>query len=178
MKKLMLLMSGLMIAALAFSPITYAGHGGGHGCSKGQCAMGGHSKCCKGGESSGCCKGGESTGCPLADKFFDKAHFFLDNWEEIGLSEDQVKTIKMMKMDVKKQMVKAKADMEIMMIDMKVKLMEPKVNVEGINAMIDQGSAAWSAGAKQTVQAYAKLKAVLSEDQMAKAKSIWMKKKH
>ena len=91
------------------------------------------------------------------------------------MSDDQVAQIKAIKMETKKAYIHASADMEIFDLDMEDKLSQPKVDVEGLNAMIDQASAGWGSGAKNMVATYAKLKAVLNDQQMAKAKEIWGK---
>ncbi len=118
----------------------------------------------------------ESSPCPIIDKIMKKAHFLLENWEEIGLSQEQVNTIKDLKLQDKKSMIRGGADMEIMMLDMKSKLSEEVLDVEGMNAMIDEGMAQMTQSAKASVDVYAKLKAVLTPEQVEKAKALWTKK--
>ena len=137
------------------------------------------SQCPSGGDHQMCGKSGSEDvdyPCPIVDKAMKKAHFYLENWEEIGLSEEQVDSIKGIKLWFKKQMVRGQADMEIMMLDMKAKLGEENIDVEGLNAMIDEGMAGMAKSAKASVEAYAKLRAILTPDQIAKAKEIWKKK--
>jgi hypothetical protein len=114
--------------------------------------------------------------CPITAKFMKKAAFFLDNRDEIGLSADQVKQIKGLELIGKKAAIKQMADMQMWMLDLEAKLSEEKVDVEGVGAMIDEGSAAMALSTKSMVANYAKLKEILTADQMAKAKEIWMKK--
>lgn len=120
--------------------------------------------------------GEEEYPCPIINKIMKKAHFLLENWEEIGLSPEQVDTIKALKLQAKKSMIRGGADMEIMMLDMKSKLSEDVLDVEGLNAMIDEGMAQMTQSAKAGVDTYAKLKAVLTPEQVEKAKAIWSKK--
>ena len=168
MKKISaLLMFVLLAMPLAAAPALANHHGKGC-CSHGKCSMKG--KDCSRGEC-----GKKSGGCPFVEKFMKKAHFFLENQAEIGLSEEQVSTIKTMKMDMKKSMIRHMAEHEIFMMDMEAKLGEPAMDVEGINAMIDQAMAGMTTGAKGTVAALVELKSVLTEEQMAKAKEIWKK---
>ena len=139
----------------------------------------------KGGECSHCSKGGDSEcskgdcggegGCPIMAAFKKKSHFFLENAQEIGLSDEQVTAIKAMKTQVKKWEIQQMAGMQIGMMDMEEKLHANPVDVEGLNAMIDQGMADMGKGAKELVATYAKLKAVLTPEQMTKAKAIWKK---
>jgi len=142
-----------LIAILAFpTALSYADHG--------QCPTG---------------KGGHK--CPVTEKFMKKAHFILENKDEIGLTEEQVKTIKDLKLKVKKGAIKQGADLEIMMLDVEDKMSEDQVDVEGINAMIDEGFGSMSDTTKEVVSDYAKLKGTLTPEQMTKLKSIWAKKK-
>ena len=137
-------------------------------------------QCTTGRENGTCLKSSESDEdtcpCPIIQKIMKKAHFFLENKDEMGLSEEQVTKIKTIKMDAKKSAIHMGADMQIFEMDLKSKLDESNMDVEGIDAMIDESMAGMSKSAKGSVQAYADLKAILTDDQMAKAKEIWKKK--
>jgi len=164
MKKLSaFLMFVLLAMPLAALPALADHHGGGSQCSWSE------KKC----SDCGSCE--KAGGCPITEKFMKKAHFFLENHAEIGLSDEQVSKIKTMKMDMKKHMIRTKAEHKIFMLDLKSKLGEPVLDVEGINTMIDQSMVGMATGAKSTVAAIAELKSVLTEDQMTKAKEIWKK---
>ncbi|MCG3176646.1 MAG: hypothetical protein MOGMAGMI_01604 [Candidatus Omnitrophica bacterium] len=164
MKRVLSLLT--VLSLLLMPAVAMADHGG--KCNAGsQCPM---SKCQDGGKSD--C--GEST-CPIAGKILKKAEFFLDNAEGIGLSKEQIKQIKDIKHTTKKDMIFAEAGMKAFYLDVKAKLWEEKVDVDGLNKLIDDATAEMSKGAKKSVQSYAELKAVLSDDQMNKAKEIWKK---
>ena len=105
-----------------------------------------------------------------------KSAFLLENKEGIGLSDDQVKTIKALKLEVEKTSVRQGADMQIFMLDVMAKLHEEPIDVDGTNALIDSGSTGMSSSVKSVVAAYAKLKGVLTAEQVVKAKAIWSKK--
>jgi len=163
MKKISMLLMFVMLALPLAAMPAFAGHHaekrcewtkGKEGCSK-------------------CCQSQKSGGCPILEKFMKKAHFFLENQTEIGLSEEQVTVIKKMKVDMKKKMIRNKADMQIHMLDMKAKLHEPIMDVAGINAMIDESMAQMAASAKAAIASLAELKGVLTAEQMEKAKEIW-----
>ncbi len=129
----------------------------------GQCTM----------SSSQCQKSDESP-CPVANTFFKKASFLLDNQKEIDLNEEQVQKIKTLKLEVKKRMIRQGAEMQVFAMEIEDKMHQPEVDVEGLNAMIDQAASGFAQGAKATVTDYAALKALITKDQMAKAKEIWM----
>ena len=110
--------------------------------------------------------------CPIADKFMKKARFLLENKADIGLTDDQVKTIKELKLQMEKDSIRQSADMKTFMLDLKSKLAEDKVDVEGTNTLIDQNFAAASAAAKSNLATYAKLKSLLNSDQITKMKAL------
>jgi hypothetical protein len=112
----------------------------------------------------------------LDEMLFHKAHFILMNQQEIGLSEDQVKTIKSLKLETKKSLLRQDVEIEVLALDIKAKLWEHPLDQEGINKLIDQKYELKKAKAKSLVDAYAKLRAVLTEEQMKKGKEIWMQK--
>ena len=110
--------------------------------------------------------------CPITEKFMKKVQFLLENKSDIGLTNDQVKTIKDLKLQMEKDSIRQSADMKTFMLDLKSKLSEDKVDVEGGNTLIDQNFAAASAAAKSDLAAYAKLKSLLTPDQMTKMKAL------
>jgi len=116
--------------------------------------------------------GKEHCQCPIAEKFMKKADFLLENKSDIGLTDDQVKTIKELKLQMEKDSIRQSADMKTFMLDLKSKLAEDKVDVEGANTLIDQNFTAASAAAKSNLAAYAKLKSLLTADQMTKMKAL------
>lgn len=164
-KAISCLMGVMMLLSIAGAPVLAECQGGHCPLKKQDC---GHGDCAK----SGC---EEKGGCPIAAKVLMKAHFFISNKNEIGLSEDQVAQIKAIKMKTKANMIRAKAEMEIFELELMEKMSQPKLDTEGLNAAIDKASAGWGAGAKATLADYATLKGILSDGQMSKAKEIWAK---
>ena len=110
--------------------------------------------------------------CPVANKFMMKAHFLLEHKADVGLTDDQAKTIKDLKLQVEKGSIQQSADMKTFMLDLDSKLAEDKVDVDGTNALIDKGFASAAASAKSNLNAYAKLKALLTPDQITKMKAL------
>src|SRR5439155_47780 len=90
----------------------------------------------------------------------------------IGLTDDQVKAIKDLKLQMEKDSIRQSADMQTFMLDLQSKLGEDKVDVEGSNALIDKGFASASASAKSNLEAYAKLKGLLAPEQITKIKTL------
>lgn len=163
MKKLFVLM---IAGALLLSPsISYAEHGGHGDCGK-KCAFkkGGHG-------------GGEEYQCPITAKFMKKAHFYLENETALGLSEQQVETIKDLKFTMEKGYTQSMAGHQLLMLDVMNALSKPEIDVPAIHALMDQQIPEMAAFAKETVTNFAKLKSVLSKEQAAKAKELWSAKK-
>jgi hypothetical protein len=146
-----------MLMALLATGTAWAGHG------NEQCPMKGHD----------CSDKGE---CPIMAKTVKKASFFLDNKETIGLSEDQVAQIQSIKMDAEKSQIRHVAEMQIMMLDMEARMHQEPLDVEGFNSYMDKGAGMMAEGGKQSFAAYAKLKSILTSEQMTKAKAVWNKK--
>lgn len=105
-----------------------------------------------------------------------KSCFFLANSDEIGLSEDQTKQIKAIKMEAKKDAIRTEAGMKIVMIDMMAKLHESPMDVAALEKMIDDVSVGMAETGKKAVQSLADLKGALTPEQMAKAKELWKEK--
>jgi len=110
--------------------------------------------------------------CPIAKKAMMKAQFLLENKVEIGLADDQIKNIKDIKLQMEKDSIRQGADMKMFMLDLESRLMEDKVDVEGVDAMIDKGFTSAAASAKSNLAAYAQLKGLLTADQVAKMKAL------
>ncbi len=163
MKKLFISMIALLVCAFMTAPV-YADCAvkGGECADKGHGQMAGEDEDCQ---------------CPITAKFFKKAHFLLKNQAELGLSDEQVETIKGLKIDVKKSYIQQSADMQVWMLDIETKMSADKVSVEELNALVDKGAASMTASVKKVVAEYAKLSAVLNSDQALKAKALWKGKK-
>ena len=110
--------------------------------------------------------------CPITDKFMKKTHFLLEHKSDVGLTDDQVKTIKELKLQMEKDSVRQSSDMKTFILDLKSKLSEDKVDVAGANALIDKNFTSASAAAKSNLAAYAKLKSLLNPDQIKKMKAL------
>jgi Spy/CpxP family protein refolding chaperone len=108
--------------------------------------------------------------------FFHKAVFYLSCADELGLTEDQVEKIKGLKMGVKKELIRKESELEILKLDIESALREKQIDVKAVNALVDKKYEIAKAKTKFLVQSLADLKRVLSEEQHAKAKSLWRKK--
>ncbi len=166
MKKAILSLALSALVLFLSSPAAFADYQGGP-CAGGKCPFKGRGMMAE-----------EMYACPITQKVMTKAHFFLDNQKELELSDDQVRQIKEIKLETKKAYLRQMTEHQIFELDVQYKMSEPKLDRKGIDAMIDQVAKSMTASAKETVSAYEKLKAVLSEDQLKKAKDLWLGQKN
>ena len=145
---------GLVVLALAV-PVASADRGKGYGGCQ-SCAM----------------KGG------LEGKFFYKAGLITAHAEELGLSEQQKEEIENLAHEVKKSLIKQEADIDILAADIHKQLKERSIDVAAVNKLIDQKYELKKAKTKSVVEAIAKVKQSLSEEQYAKLKDLYKGKAH
>ncbi len=110
-------------------------------------------------------------------KILKKAGFALKNKDELGLTDEQYKKIKKIKYATKKEIIKSNAEVDLLVVDIKMQLWEEKINVPAIDKLIDQKYEIKKAKAKKLVQAYADLKSSLTEEQTEKLGDICRKGK-
>ena len=106
-------------------------------------------------------KGNEDFG----EEIFNKAHFILENQEELEISDEQAKKIKDLKIKAKKDMIKIKAEIDLIAIDIKQETWKDAIDTEAVNALIDKKYDLKKEKAKSSVVAYAELKSILTEEQ-------------
>lgn len=104
--------------------------------------------------------------------------FFLGMYDELGLSDEQISTLRTLKSQTEKQMIRTTADLDILQIELHDLLQEDKVNVKMVDSKIEK------IGKLQTkvhkVHIHAKLDAqkVLSEEQLKKVCELKGKGRH
>ena len=108
----------------------------------------------------------------LEGKFCYKVKFMMKNKEELGLSDKQVAQIKDLKYSTKKELIKQNAEIDLAKLECESKLYEDKLDVAAMDQLIEKKYDLKKAKAKYLVSQYAKLKTVLTDDQMKKMKSM------
>ena len=116
--------------------------------------------------------GGDCQKSHISDSVFYKAGMLMAAKDEIGLTDAQVDQIKVIKLDFKKTLVRLEADIEVLGLDVKKGLYENPVDVDAVNALIDQKYAIKIAKAKASVQALADVKSVVTDEQWTKLKEL------
>ena len=110
--------------------------------------------------------------CCFAEKFFHFAHLALENHEELGLSEDAVKKIRELKIGTKKSLIRNRAEVELLMVDVISKLHTEKPEISEINKLIDKKFDVKKAGMKKLIAAFIGIKKLLSKEQIKQIKAI------
>ena len=110
--------------------------------------------------------------CCFAEKFFHFAHSILENHEELGLTDVDVKKVRDLKIGTKKSMIRSRAEVELLMVDVISKLHTEKPEISEINKLIDKKFDVKKAGMKKLIAAFIGIKKLLSKEQIKQVKAI------
>ena len=105
-------------------------------------------------------------------KFFKTVRLIYLYQVELKVSDEQLDQIKALKLALKKDLIRKKADIEVIKADIHSLLYEDEVDVAAANRFIDQKYEIKKAKSKMIVESYAKLKKVLTKEQMDKLRQI------
>jgi hypothetical protein len=108
----------------------------------------------------------------LEEKVFKKAHMIMKNKDELRLSENQITEIKKIKVNAKKDLIRKKAEIDVISVDIKSRLWDETIDVSGINKLVDQKYDLKKEKTKSLIAAYAELKKILSEEQKGILKEL------
>ena len=117
----------------------------------------------------------------VAEKVYKKAKMIYLYQDELNVTEDQLDQIHELKVSLKKDLIRKKAELKIVKVDIKSLLYEDDIDVKAVNKLIDQKYEIKKAKAKKAVESYAQLKKILTKEQLEKLKDIsreHKKKKH
>ena len=87
--------------------------------------------------------------CCFAEKFFHFAHSILENHEELGLTDVDVKKVRDLKIGTKKSLIRNRAEVELLMVDIISSLYQEKPEIPEINKLIDKKFEIKKAGMKK-----------------------------
>ncbi|MFA5038331.1 MAG: hypothetical protein WC732_01475 [Candidatus Omnitrophota bacterium] len=104
------------------------------------------------------------------DKFYYKAHYLLANAGEIGLSDEQIKSIKQIKLRVKKSAVLKEAEIKTLGLDLLDALDKDTVDMKAIAEIIEKKYDLKKQRTKELIKGYVDLKGALTKDQVQKVK--------
>lgn len=110
------------------------------------------------------------------DKFFFKAKMTLSMAQELGLSAEQVKTIKDLERNMKKEVLRTDADMEIIALDIEEQLSADVPEAEAIKAAVEKKFDLNKKKAQSLIDSYIALKGVFTKEQKEKLKELYKKR--
>lgn len=113
----------------------------------------------------------------IKEKFFHKANKVLGYKEELALSSEQETQIENLMKETKKNLIRKKAEIKVLALDIQDLLKDNPVNVAEINGLIDRKYEIKKEKTKELVAAYAQLKGILSQGQWGTLKDLWKKSK-
>ncbi len=108
----------------------------------------------------------------MGEMLFRKFHMILENAKELGLSEQQIESVKSLKLKTKKDMITKEAEIDLVALDVKTELWKDAIDVNVINPLIDRKYDLKKEKTKILVAAIAEIKKTLSKDQMDKLKAM------
>jgi len=123
-------------------------------------------------DAQGHCKGKRHDGHGLENKFFHKLDLANANDVKLGLSDEQFEKIRMLKLNTKKNVIKKRAEIDVLRIEIKLKLWEDTIDKKSINKLIDKKCEIKKEKAKALIDAYAQFKNILTEEQKKTFKTI------
>ena len=116
--------------------------------------------------------------CCFAEKFFHFAHSILENHEELGLTDVDGKKVRDLKIGTKKSMIRNRAEVELLMVDIISSLYQEKPEISEINKLIDKKFEIKKAGMKKLIAAFVGIKKLLSREQIKQIKAICKSEGH
>ena len=96
----------------------------------------------------------------------------LENHEELGLTDEAVKKIRDLKIGTKKSLIRNRAEVELLMVDIISSLYKEKPEISEINKLIDKKFDIKKAGMKKLIAAFVGIKKLLSKEQIKQMKAI------
>lgn len=108
----------------------------------------------------------------LEDKFYDKVEILMAHQDHLGISDDQMKKVKEIKIKTKKEIIKTNADIDIIAVDLKAAMWEDPMDTAAIDKMLDKKYDLKKQMAKTLVAGCAEIQNILTKDQKDKLKAL------
>jgi len=109
------------------------------------------------------------------DEIHKKAKVILSNKTELGLTDEQAAKIKALKLKTKKDIIKRKAEIDLVAVDLRAQKRKDPVDTKAVHALIDKKYELKKEKAKYSMAAYVELKGILTAEQKSKLKEIYGK---
>jgi len=119
----------------------------------------------------GCNRGdgpGEHKKRDFSAKVMKRMHIVLKNKKDLELTDEQVQAIRKLKSDIKKKVITMKAEVDIIVVDIKAMMYDDPMDTEAVNALIDKKYEIKKKQAKVLIGVCAEVKKILNEEQKDK----------
>jgi Spy/CpxP family protein refolding chaperone len=110
-------------------------------------------------------------------KFFKKVKKIYRYQDELKVTEEQLSKIRKLKITLKKDLIRSKADMDVIGVDLRSLLYEDAIDTAKANSLIDKKYEIKKARTKNSVKSFAQLKKILSTQQLDMLQEIRRSKK-
>ena len=111
----------------------------------------------------------------LDTMLFHKIHAALKNQEDLGITDEQIEKIKTLKIELKKDLIKRNAEIDLVKVDIKSELWKDPIDKERVYKLIDQKYKQKKEKAKALIDACDMFRKILTDDQKKKLKSMHSK---
>jgi Spy/CpxP family protein refolding chaperone len=108
----------------------------------------------------------------IEKKFFKAVRLIYVYQDKLKLTDEQLGQIKDLKVALKKELIGKKADIKVIKVEIRSLMYEKEIDVGAINKLIDQKYEIKKAKSKTVIESCAKLKKILTEEQIKKLKEI------
>jgi len=118
-------------------------------------------------------------GCGMMEGEHHEGHaFFLGMKDQLGLSDQQVSKLKALKSATEKQMIRTKADLKVLEIELHDLLSQDKVDVKTVDAKVDKMGELQTKMHKAHIHARLDAQSILTAEQLKKFREMEGKMKH
>lgn len=101
----------------------------------------------------------------LSEKVFHQMHMAIVGKDELAITDEQLKQIKKLKVETKKDLIMKKAEIETTALDIKSLLSDDNLDVQQVSKLIDRKYDLKKEKEKLLVSAYAAFKKILTDQQ-------------
>ncbi len=126
-------------------------------------------------QKSQCSKCAEKSRTCKISKLKKKIGLLWENKEDLGLKDGQLDKIKDIKHASTKKLIQLKADIEIVMVDLKSAMYVDSIDVDSVNKLIEAKYAAKEEASKTFIKSISDIQQVLSKDQRDQWKDLCKK---
>ena len=108
----------------------------------------------------------------IKEKLFKTVRMIYHNHDELNVNDNQLNQIRELKIALKKDLIRKKADIEIITVDIRSLLHEDEIDVNAVSKLIDQKYEIKKDNMKKVVKSFAELKKILTKEQKEKLKEV------